>query len=70
MKNPQLFFCTGFPNVFYAQKRFRANAPDQRGYHLSNKPSGVKAYRLDHLVRDMEGLIGAAGNGKAIIVGP
>ena len=32
---------------------FRVIAPDQRGYNLSDKPKGVKNYRMDMLVSDI-----------------
>jgi pimeloyl-ACP methyl ester carboxylesterase len=42
-----------------AQAGCRVIAPDQRGYNLSDKPKGIKAYRLDVLVEDIVGLINA-----------
>ena len=44
-------------------------APDQRGYNLSDKPVGIAAYTLDELAADVIGLIDAAGQEKACIVG-
>jgi len=37
----------------------RVIIPDQRGYNLSNKPAGMKNYRVDTLVDDILGLIKA-----------
>ncbi len=43
--------------------------PDQRGYNLSDKPTGVKAYRMDELANDVIGLIDALGYEKVNLVG-
>ncbi len=48
---------------------FRVWVPDQRGYNLSEKPKGFAAYNLDILAADIIGLLDAAGEEKAIIVG-
>ena len=48
---------------------YRVVAPDQRGYGTSDKPRGVAAYRLDELVADLIGLIGACGRERASVVG-
>jgi pimeloyl-ACP methyl ester carboxylesterase len=48
---------------------YRVWAPDQRGYNLSDKPEGVAAYNLDELAKDIIGLIDAAGEEKAYVVG-
>lgn len=68
----------GFPEFWYgwqhqipalAKAGLRVWAPDQRGYNLSDKPRGVKAYTLDKLAADVIGLLDAAGVDKANIVG-
>ncbi|WP_420151475.1 alpha/beta fold hydrolase [Spirosoma sp.] len=68
----------GFPEFWYgwrhqidtlAKTGFCVWAPDQRGYNLSDKPSGIAAYGLDTLAADVVGLIDAAGRQKAVIVG-
>jgi len=43
--------------------------PDQRGYNLSDKPKGVKAYRVDTLVEDIIGLINALDYEKVNLIG-
>ena len=48
---------------------YRVVAPDQRGYGLSDKPRGVAAYQLDHLVGDLVGLIDACGRLRASVIG-
>lgn len=56
----------GFPEFWYGWKNqiaplveagYRVVLPDQRGYHLSEKPSGLKNYTLDKLRDDIIGLI-------------
>ena len=68
----------GFPEFWYgwrrqipflAAKGYRVWVPDQRGYNLSDKPSGVSAYSLDDLAGDVIGLLDAAGQDKAFLVG-
>jgi pimeloyl-ACP methyl ester carboxylesterase len=68
----------GFPEFWYGWRRqiqplaeagFRVWAPDQRGYNLSDKPTGVAAYCLDDLARDVLGLINVAGTGKCYLAG-
>jgi pimeloyl-ACP methyl ester carboxylesterase len=75
---PLLILLHGFPEFWYgwrhqidalAEAGYYVWAPDQRGYNLSDKPSGISAYSLDTLVADIIGLIDAAGRQKAIVVG-
>ena len=47
----------------------RVILPDQRGYNLSDKPRGMKNYRLDELVKDVVGLIDALDYEKVNLVG-
>jgi pimeloyl-ACP methyl ester carboxylesterase len=47
----------------------RVIIPDQRGYNLSDKPQGVKAYRIEELVNDVVGLVDALGYEKVNLVG-
>ena len=56
----------GFPEFWYgwrkqipvlAEAGYRVIVPDQRGYHLSDKPKGVKAYSVDKLAKDILGLM-------------
>ena len=65
-EGPLLLLLHGFPEFWYgwrhqigplAQGGFRVWAPDGRGYNLSDKPTGVRAYGLDELVADVVGLI-------------
>lgn len=44
-------------------------APDLRGYNLSDKPSGVEAYKMFHVAADIQGLLKALGHERAAVVG-
>ena len=47
----------------------RVIMPDQRGYNLSDKPLGAKAYNMHELVNDIIGLIDALDYEKVNLVG-
>ncbi|GAB4026527.1 alpha/beta fold hydrolase [Spirosoma koreense] len=75
---PLVILLHGFPEFWYgwrhqiealAEAGFQVWAPDQRGYNLSDKPTGVDAYQIDTLAADVVGLIQAAGRQKAVVVG-
>ena len=68
----------GFPEFWYGWRKqipalveagCRVIVPDQRGYNLSDKPKGVKAYGIYTLVDDIIGLIDALGYEKVNLVG-
>ena len=68
----------GFPEFWYGWRRqipvlaaagFRVIVPDQRGYNLSAKPTGVEAYRLQALSGDILGLIDHFGLEKVCLAG-
>lgn len=68
----------GFPEFWYGWRHqiqplveagYRVWVPDQRGYNLSDKPQGIRAYRLDELAEDVLGLINAAGVEKCYLAG-
>jgi pimeloyl-ACP methyl ester carboxylesterase len=68
----------GYPEFWYAWRRYidpiaesgyRVIVPDQRGYNISDKPSGIDAYVLDELAKDVVGLIDWTGQPKAHLVG-
>ncbi len=52
-----------------AEAGYRVIAPDQRGYHLSDKPRDLQAYRLPALGGDIVDLLDAAGAERAHLVG-
>ncbi len=68
----------GFPEFWYGWRKqipaltqagCRVIVPDQRGYNLSDKPKGVRAYRVETLVEDIAGLINALEYQKVNLVG-
>ncbi|GAA3192376.1 alpha/beta fold hydrolase [Rhodococcus baikonurensis] len=48
---------------------YRVIAPNQRGYSASARPEGVDAYKIEHLVADVVGLLDALGLPDAHLVG-
>jgi pimeloyl-ACP methyl ester carboxylesterase len=75
---PPVVLLHGFPEFWYSWRHqlpalaaagFRAIAPDQRGYNLSDRPPGVSNYRVEHLVGDVAGLICSVAGGRAAVVG-
>lgn len=76
-EGPLLILLHGFPEFWYSwrhqitalSKHFRVVAPDMRGYNDTDKPEGVQAYHISHLVADVAGLIEALGEQQAIVVG-
>jgi pimeloyl-ACP methyl ester carboxylesterase len=81
-EGPIVVLLHGFPEFWYAWRHqipalaaagFRAVAPDLRGYNLSEKPRGVKAYRIEALLGDLQGLIALVGaeqgDARAHVVG-
>ncbi|HEX2056959.1 MAG TPA: 4-alpha-glucanotransferase [Actinomycetota bacterium] len=65
---PEFWYSWRHQIPFLAQRGFRVVAPDMRGYNLSDKPSGVGAYRIQNLVRDVAELVEELG-GRASVVG-
>ncbi len=75
---PPVILLHGFPEYWggwqaqipaLAEAGYRVWAPDQRGYNLSAKPAGVRAYDIDQLARDVLGLIDATGQQQVRLVG-
>lgn len=73
-----LILLHGFPEFWYGWRKqipcfaaagYRVWVPDQRGYNLSDKPHGIAPYNLDALAADVVGLIDAAGQETAFLVG-
>ncbi|HEY8428679.1 MAG TPA: alpha/beta hydrolase, partial [Sandaracinaceae bacterium] len=67
----------GFPELGHSWRHqlpllarlgYRAWAPDLRGYGRSDRPRGTKAYAIETLMDDVEGLIEAAGAERATIL--
>jgi len=77
-EGPLVILLHGFPEFWYGWRQqipylasagYRVWAPDQRGYNLSDKPDGIVAYTLDELADDVIGLIDAAGQKQAFLMG-
>jgi len=77
-QGPLVVLLHGFPEFWYswrhqipalAEAGYRVIAPDQRGYNTSEKPRGVRSYRIEHLVDDVAALIQHAGESQATVVG-
>jgi len=73
---PTLVMLHGFPEYWYGgwevarrlASDFRVLLPDQRGYNLSDKPSGLDPYRLQPLTDDIVGLIGAVSEEPVLLM--
>ena len=74
---PPMVLLHGFPEYWAAYKdvmpllaqNYRVIAPDLRGFNLSSKPEGVRAYAAKHLVADILGLIQSqCGGVKPVLV--
>ena len=77
-EGPLVVLLHGFPEFWYgwrlqieplAAAGFRVVAPDLRGYNLSSRPKGVKAYDSGQLTADIRGLIQERGATTALLVG-
>ncbi len=75
---PLVVLLHGFPEFWWgwrrqigalAQAGCRVIVPDQRGYNLSDKPEGVRAYGLDTLAADVLALAEAYGRRTFSVVG-
>jgi pimeloyl-ACP methyl ester carboxylesterase len=76
-KGPLVVMIHGFPDYWFSwrgqmpalAKHFQVVAIDQRGYNLSDKPTGIDNYTLDKLVEDVHAVVKHFKQNKAIIVG-
>jgi len=68
----------GFPEFWYGWRKqipalagmgCRVIVPDQRGYNLSDKPNGIRAYCIETLVKDVIGLTNVLEYEKVNLVG-
>jgi len=75
---PVVVLLHGFPEFWYGWRRqiepltaagFRVIIPDQRGYNLSSKPTGVAAYALTELVSDVITIADQLGQEKIFLAG-
>lgn len=75
---PLVVLLHGFPEFWYSWRAqieplaaagFHVVAPDLRGYNVSSKPRGVRAYDLDPLAQDIRDLIRERGEQRACVAG-
>lgn len=75
---PVVLLLHGFPEFWYSWHKqidplaaagFRVIVPDQRGYNLSSKPSGVKSYALPELVSDIISIADQLGRERVFLAG-
>jgi pimeloyl-ACP methyl ester carboxylesterase len=75
---PPIILLHGFPEFSHAWHAqfptlaaagFHVLAPDLRGYNLSDKPTGISAYRADIVADDIAALIDTTPNKRATVVG-
>lgn len=75
---PLVVLLHGFPEAWFAWQHqipalvaagYRVIAPDMRGYNLSGKPAGVRAYTTDRLTGDVAALIRHCGAETATVIG-
>ncbi|MBZ6493309.1 alpha/beta fold hydrolase [Natrinema longum] len=76
--DPLVVLLYGFPEFWYGWREqiaplvgagYQVLVPDQRGYNLSEKPQGVRAYRTRELAGDVRALIRSEGKAAAHVVG-
>jgi pimeloyl-ACP methyl ester carboxylesterase len=77
-QGPLVVLLHGFPEFWYGWRQqirplaaagFHVVAPDTRGYNLSSKPDGVKAYDAAKLADDVCGLIHERGAESPMLAG-
>ncbi len=75
---PLVILLHGFPEFWYGWRKqieplanagFRVIVPDQRGYNLSGKPSGVASYAIPELVSDVIAIADQLGQKKICLAG-
>jgi len=76
--DPLVVLLHGFPEFWYEWRHsvepfvdagYRVLVPDQRGYNRSEKPAGIRPYRITELSRDVVELIATEGRDTAHVVG-
>ena len=75
---PAILLLHGFPDSMalwrdvvpvLLERNYRVIAPDLRGFGESDAPRGTRNYRIEHIVRDVVGLLDSLGIAKAHLVG-
>src|SRR6516165_7742307 len=68
----------GFPELAYSWRHqlpalsaagCHVIAPDQRGYGRSSRPAAIEDYDIEHLTRDLTGVLDALGVERAVFAG-
>jgi pimeloyl-ACP methyl ester carboxylesterase len=76
--DPLVVLLHGFPEFWYEWHQYieplvdagyRVLVPDQRGYNRSDKPAGVRPYRITELSGDVVDLIATEGRDAAHVIG-
>ncbi len=75
-EGPLILFVHGFPEFWYAWKNqliefskdHLAVAPDMRGYNLSDKPTDLEQYGMNHLVEDILALAELYSPGRKFVL--
>jgi epoxide hydrolase 4 len=65
---PELNYSWRFQMPMLAERGWKVWAPNLRGYGGSEKPEGIKAYRLDTLIEDVAALIDASGAKEVMLI--
>jgi epoxide hydrolase 4 len=77
-EGPLVVLLHGFPEFWFSWRfqipalvaaGFRVVAPDMRGYNLSSRPRGTRAYDTDRLAADVRDLIRERGAERAFVAG-
>lgn len=76
--DPLVVLLHGFPEFWYEWREYihplveagyRVLVPDQRGYNRSDRPAGVRSYRIPELSRDIVDLVATEDRRRAHVVG-
>ncbi|MDJ0718856.1 MAG: alpha/beta hydrolase [Prochloraceae cyanobacterium] len=75
-EGPLMLMLHGFPEFWYSWRHqieefggdYKVVAVDLRGYNDSDKPKNLESYRMEELMKDVEGVIKGLGYEKCILV--
>lgn len=65
---PESSFSWRYQLPLLARLGYRAWAPDLRGYGRTDRPAGVAAYAIEHLLDDVAGLVDASGAASTLLI--
>lgn len=66
---PEFWYCWRHHIAPFVDAGYRVLVPDQRGYNRSDKPDGIRPYRVRELSGDIVDLIASTGRESAHVVG-